>query len=614
MAQILSPYGQKIRPVVEWALGNSYAKGDQCIYSNQVYVANADIPANTSFSVGTSGATWMVAYTPGSNLGVKITQIASGGRGTTLFLMSDGTVHGIQNQANELPYPGSGAGVASKLSADNVFSAGFGAQAMTQVVFFDNMTAEAETGKATWIGIHGQNAYVLFDSGNLWSWGRNDYGTLGVNDSTGNGHLYTPRKCTINAVAIAGGATAAQAKVTTVYINPTGNGRWANAKKTRIVARTADGKVYGCGFNYHGALGIDTVTNGTVGSGVNQSIVGQWQRLAWLDDADTIWNMGQDCGCIVACKPIGGGNYQTWVAGFNSSGQLGTGNTSAVTKGTSVGSWQENNTTTFTKKIKYVGGGFGYGNWLDSNNSPDNTWLLIHYDTGKIRMCGDGTYGTLGQSNTSTVYSPVTITIGGSQTPSVKQISCTGGDPGVVRVLLDNGSLYMWGYNGIGNQGDGTSNTISIPTLRTGTFVDMPFADQVIPGGEYAIGTFARKTDSDGSHIHFCGLNGWNDSVNWKWCPNAGTGVINPQYSQDAIQLDGLPSGPTGYAMRVALPASVTPALYGWLGYYQNRGLVYFIYDTDGNLWAWGDNSDNKALGRDYNWIVTPMRMNPAYL
>ena len=127
---------------------------------------------------------------------------------------------------------------------------------MTQVVFFDNMTAEAETGKATWIGIHGQNAYVLFDSGNLWSWGRNDYGTLGVNDSTGNGHHYTPRKCTINAVAIAGGATAAEAKVTTVYINPTGNGRWANAKKTRIVARTADGKVYGCGFNYHGALGI----------------------------------------------------------------------------------------------------------------------------------------------------------------------------------------------------------------------------------------------------------------------------------------------------------------------------------------------------------------------
>ncbi len=45
-------------PTSNWALGGSYKQGDLVIYQNAIYQANDDIPSNTVFVTGTTGATW----------------------------------------------------------------------------------------------------------------------------------------------------------------------------------------------------------------------------------------------------------------------------------------------------------------------------------------------------------------------------------------------------------------------------------------------------------------------------------------------------------------------------------------------------------------------------
>jgi len=48
--------------VSAWALAKAYKAGDLAMYiDSNIYMANTDIPANTAFSMGTSGATWMPA-------------------------------------------------------------------------------------------------------------------------------------------------------------------------------------------------------------------------------------------------------------------------------------------------------------------------------------------------------------------------------------------------------------------------------------------------------------------------------------------------------------------------------------------------------------------------
>ena len=41
-----------------WVLSNAYTKGDRVTKDGLDYVANDDIPANTDFAEGTTGATW----------------------------------------------------------------------------------------------------------------------------------------------------------------------------------------------------------------------------------------------------------------------------------------------------------------------------------------------------------------------------------------------------------------------------------------------------------------------------------------------------------------------------------------------------------------------------
>jgi hypothetical protein len=52
-------------PVYNWSLSSSYTLGSVVIYQNSLYQANAIIPANTAFVVGTTGATWKALSSAG---------------------------------------------------------------------------------------------------------------------------------------------------------------------------------------------------------------------------------------------------------------------------------------------------------------------------------------------------------------------------------------------------------------------------------------------------------------------------------------------------------------------------------------------------------------------
>ena len=61
MNSIISPSGQKNNEFALWDLATKYRAGDLVVYTSKVYVANDIVPANTPFTIGTTGATWALA-------------------------------------------------------------------------------------------------------------------------------------------------------------------------------------------------------------------------------------------------------------------------------------------------------------------------------------------------------------------------------------------------------------------------------------------------------------------------------------------------------------------------------------------------------------------------
>lgn len=76
--------------------------------------------------------------------------------------------------------------------------------------------------------------------------------------------------------------------------------------------------------------------------------------------------------------------------------------------------------------------------------------MALTYD-GKVYNWGYNDFGQLGIGNTSTKFSPQLVS---TLPPAAVQISTGGNHTGA---LLEDGTLWMWGYNGEGALGDGTT-------------------------------------------------------------------------------------------------------------------------------------------------------------
>jgi len=257
---------------------------------------------------------------------------------------------------------------------------------------------------------------ALTSSGDVYVWGYNRYGELGL-----------------------GYVTASPYVVTTPTLNPTLSGLdiadiWCNGGDTAgnayNFARASDGAVYAWGRNNSGQLGLG---NATVTSTPTKNMT-----LSGLDIVD--WQFGT--GHVIVTTSSG--NIYTW--GLNGNGQLWTGNTTNVTAPTLNAA---------------LSGGAYTDVWAGSN------YTIARDSSGDIYVVGLNTSGQLGMGDTVNKTAPVKNDT--LSALNIVDIWC--GVSGYNFALDSSGDVYAWGYNRYGELGLGyatatTPFAVNIPTLN----------------------------------------------------------------------------------------------------------------------------------------------------
>ena len=266
-----------------------------------------------------------------------------------------------------------------------------------------------------------------FSDGGLWTWGSNTY--LGVVARGQLGDGTTVNKS--SPVTTAGGGTNWK------QVAGSTGGYHTAAIKT-------DGTLWTWGYNGYGNLGDNTAVNKsspvtTAGGGTNwKQVAGGYFHTASIKTDGTLW---------------------TW--GYNNYGGLG-----------------DNTTVSKSSPVTTVAGGT---NWKQVSGGQYHT-AAIKTD-GTLWTWGYNGYGNLGDNTTVDKSSPVTTVAGGT---NWKQVAC--GYRHVAAIKTD-GTLWTWGYNGIGALGDNSTVDKSSPitTVAGGTNWKQ------VSGGQYH--TAAIKTD-----------------------------------------------------------------------------------------------------------------------
>jgi hypothetical protein len=283
-----------------------------------------------------------------------------------------------------------------------------------------------------------------FRQGGLYNWGRNDLGTLGINNTTSP--ICTP------VTTSAGGANWKQV-----------SGCSAGANLHTAAIKT-DGTLWIWGYNELGALGINAtgVANGrttpvtTFAGGTNwkQVACGNYQTAAIKTDG-TLWTWGRGFFGVLGdntttdkLTPVttfaGGTNWKqvscnsNFTAAIKTDGTLWTwGNNASAQLGT-------NDTNNRTTPVTTFAGGT---NW---KQIVCVTFGIAAIKTdGTLWSWGDNTYGQLGINAAGTTLgrsTPVTTFVGGT---NWKQVS--GGHH--TAAIKTDGTLWTWGRNGYAQLG-----------------------------------------------------------------------------------------------------------------------------------------------------------------
>jgi alpha-tubulin suppressor-like RCC1 family protein len=257
-------------------------------------------------------------------------------------------------------------------------------------------------GGTNWKSIACGNGHTvaLKTDGSLWTWGRNNFGQLGVNNINGR---TTP--------------------VTTLL----GGNNWKSIAcgGFHTIALKTDGSLWTWGYNAYGQLGVNNTTSRStpvttlLGGNNWKSIAGGFYHTIALKTDGSLW---------------------TW--GRNSYGQLGV-----------------NNTTSRSTPVTTLLGG---NNWK-SIAGGDFHIIALKTD-GSLWTWGNNFSGQLGVNNTTDRSTPVTTLLGGN---NWKSIAC-GGYHTVA--LKTDGSLWTWGNNSSGQLGvnNTTSRSTPVTTLLGG--------------------------------------------------------------------------------------------------------------------------------------------------
>ena len=270
---------------------------------------------------------------------------------------------------------------------------------------------------------------AITKDGSLYMWGRNNYGQLGDGTTTDR---YTPVKIMDNVASVSLGGS-------------------------HSAAVTKDGSLYMWGDNGNGRLGDGTTTD-------------RYTPVKIMDNVASV-SLGSSHSAAITKD----GSLYMW--GYNYYGQLGNGTTTdrytpvKIMDNVASVSLGGNHSAAITKDSNlYMWGGNGSGQLGDGttdnktrpNRVASNVQSVklgyIHTTViskdGGLYTWGYNYYGQLGNGTTTNSSNPIKI--------MNDAIDCAGGDDHTI-VLKKDGTVYTWGRNYNGQLGDGTTTNRKSP-------------------------------------------------------------------------------------------------------------------------------------------------------
>lgn len=440
------------------------------------------------------------------------------------------------------------------------YSAGRGPNALTTFYGLNNFSRVniPSTSPVVKAGAVGHNAYALLNNGELWVWGYNNNGQLGM------GH-----------VSIVLTPSLSTGDVLDVYFHESNSGHnWDGGK---AVIRKADG-LYVAGYNGYGALGTGDTTSRNVWTKV-------WD-IPSRGNVKQVWNVGSSFGRTW----IQTSDNRLFVSGYNGQGQAGIATPANIVSFTDVtAAWGGADEIA---KLVSIKGGSG---WADSAANA-NGFTVIQF-TDSMRTCGINTYGQLGNGNTNTLMTPFKISL------TFSQLSVCGGGVGSCYAVDNEGALWVWGHNGNSALGTGNTTNLSSPTKHPtfdGTTADRKVKkimtlDYDRPYYSYCFPMYIQTIAGDVYHM---GVNGYGEG---------GRGIVGTLSTPSLVTLPKLGNSGKPITIESIGFLSTSHAAAG--------ATVVYAIDNEGMLYGWGHQGQYGVyLSNAAVDCLVPLQMKPNWM
>jgi alpha-tubulin suppressor-like RCC1 family protein len=309
----------------------------------------------------------------------------------------------------------------------------------------------------------GLHTLYLTNAGTVYSCGKNHYGQLGLGDTTNRASV--PTKITTNIGSLTISAISAS---------------WFHS-----MFLTNNGKVYVCGYNNVGQLGLGDSTNRTTPTQV-------------ITNIESLTISVISCGVNHSMFLTNDG--KVYVCGSNNTGQLGLGDTTNRSVPTQI--------TNILGSLKII----------DIQAANERSYFLT--DNGKVYTCGNNWGGQLGQGDTTNRSTPIQI-ITNIGTLTISSISSFNHH---VLFRTNTNTIYGCGHNGNGRLASTSTSDILIPTQITTNIASLKIVN-------VKAGNLHSLFLTDNGDVYACGMNdggelGNTTNMSWQYANPTPTKII----------------------------------------------------------------------------------------
>jgi alpha-tubulin suppressor-like RCC1 family protein len=493
----VAPHNASAQGIAAPGGGTAYGWG----YNDDLYFCNGDFGYND-------------AYAPTKNIYLSGVTAVAAGEYHGLYLLSDGTVYSCGY--NDEGLLGNGVSDSNDYGAPQQVlgvcptSNPIPAPPTTTQPATPNHTA-AECGYLTNIKAIAAGYYhslALDNAGNVYAWGDNEYGELGI------GNTYGPEACSYYGYQDSNSTTQYTyygCSTTPVRVPGLTNVVQIVAGDDFSVALKADGTVWAFGYNYYGQLGQDPATTQCTnyyyygGNPYTQTCnptPTQVQGLPVISQVAT----GMYADHVLALDTAG----QVWSWGYNSDGELGRGNFnySEFTPARVVGP----DGTGFLSGVAQPDPAKPY---LERIGATEYASYAVMTD-GTVYSWGYNSEGELGDGTTNESSTPVHV-LGVGGVGFLGNIASLGsGGYETAYAITNDGRLYSWGYNndgelGIGNDSGNALTPVLVQAIRDVLAVSAS-------SEEWALAVVGAKASPSANNLTF-----GNQAVGTSSAPQAAT-------------------------------------------------------------------------------------------